>query len=268
MKRGKRLGVIAFGVVLLLMACQPHGAKRVGSYGKPNEIEAISASPTSAGLVASSSTSSSKGSTAALADVGYLNLRLVDRAGGIPVGIPVEITGPKSGNYFSNDEGRVGFEGPPGYYSLKVVKGCFDVIQVLSGGSGRMGLVSDQVTTGDLWVDWRYRIAPSANVTFDPDEQREWIPQHRIEVSFDVIDRCSNRLAPGGDLGNFTYQLQHLRLTSEPSMDADVHGRAHVGIACESPGLAQLNLVANHYPADVWELFSHQSGPDPNCNES
>ena len=134
----------------------------------PNEIEAISASPTSV-VPGESSGSTSKGNSAAASDIGYLNLRLVDRAEGIPVGVPVEITGPKSGKYFSNDDGRVGFEGPPGYYSLKVVKGCYDVIEVLSGGSGRMGLVSGQVTSGDLWVDWRYRIAPSGNVSFHPD---------------------------------------------------------------------------------------------------
>lgn len=249
-------------VSVALSLCLIVGACRSDNASKPKPLESLPttfASPTSA-----APEPSSKSSTIPPASTGAIVITLKDSNGAGPEGMPVQVEGTLAKRLISDSNGQVRLEGPPGNYRFKVVVGCSERLQVLSGGSGSGAIVAGMTATGQLNVDWQHRIAPSPPVFAT--ENGPWRIGQMVVLKFGVIDRCNEEdRAPGAVYPTYIFKTgPTTKLIGDPTLKADGDGFGSVGITCASEGPPQVTVVDSKNRRDALDLVaSASSGGSP-----
>lgn len=183
-------------------------------------------------------------------------------------GIHVKIAGPLEVTSISDGKGEVRIEGAAGYYTFKVVAGCFEKIQVLSGGGGKFGIAAGQTGRGQTLATWQHRVAPSPPVFSDPPP--EWSTGKTVTFRYDVIDRCGNKFpkTPGASFPTWAFETgPTLRLAEKPLLKADGSGYGYVKVVCLTEGVPELYLIDSRNPQDELDLIAYTVTGDfkPRC---
>lgn len=202
--------------------------------------------------------------------IGQLSLLVLDTQGKARAGVEVEIRGPVLRLITSDDKGKVNLELPAGYYSARITSGCKQNLDVLSGGSARLGVAANQTVEGELSVQWRRRIAPAGPVfsSYTP----YWPIGKEVDIRFNVVDRC-NRDAPfpHGDFASFRYkQSGPIQLVGQAPTQADQRGFGQLTIVCTAEGIPSMTFFDHEQPSDSTDLtqLDASSGIKPECRST
>jgi hypothetical protein len=202
---------------------------------------------------------------------GALQLRVLDHNGLARPGIPIDATGTKSLKLVSGDGGIVRTTVPAGRYSLKVVAGCTEDLDVQSGGTGQADVAVGQTTTGELRATWRHRYAPGPPTTYEATDGKptdtgtipHWRPDVPYEVTFGVHDRCkSDALAPGAVYPSYRFVTSaNTTVLADGGKKADGAGRGRLRASCSGRGVINLTSADSENPSeDAFDLLVEANG--------
>jgi hypothetical protein len=200
---------------------------------------------------------------------GTMLVTLVDQNDLNPENIPVRVSGPVNQTINSDSKGRVKITGPAGDYALQIAAGCTARLQITGGASGRARIVGGVEGQGQLGVAWNHRHGPDGSSYSS--SAGYWPVGQTIEVSFDMIDRCDKRKAPGAGYPTFNFQPSgNLQIIGTPTKKADENAQGHLSVRCTSPGDVSLFVVDSRNPPDRRDLIEHMGdfGPRPQCRNS
>ncbi|MBW3588171.1 MAG: hypothetical protein KY429_01995 [Actinobacteria bacterium] len=201
---------------------------------------------------------------------GILALTVRDQSGSGPEGIPVSIDGPIQEVKTTDSGGRVTMDLPPGFYSVGVLDGCTERLQVLSGGSAQLAIAPGETTEGELRTEWRHRFAPSGPVHSSVTPY--WPVGKEVSLRYNVVDRCRDELRePNGSIPTFRFHHNEvLSILGSPQMIGDGDGYGHLSIRCTREGAPTLMLVDELNPTDVLDLpkSDTSSGTPPECRHT
>lgn len=198
---------------------------------------------------------------------GSLVLTVRDQAGRTPEGISVSIEGPIQGLRTTDSSGKVSLDLPAGYYQARVMDGCYEGLQVLQGGSSRLGIAAGQTTAGELSTQWRHQYAPDAPVhsTYTP----HWPIGRDTNIRYTVFDRCKdNQTAPNATFPTFEFQYNdEIVIVGQPQLRADSDAIGHLTVRCQKEGFVKLWMVDKSNPDDYLDVAdkSSDSGLDVEC---
>ena len=198
---------------------------------------------------------------------GSLVLTVRDQSGRTPEGIPVSLEGPVQGVWITDSNGQITLTLRAAFYAARVMDGCYDRLQVLQGGSARLGIAAGDTTTGDLSVLWHHRYAPAAPVhsTYTP----HWPMGRETKIRFTVVDRCKDgERAPNVSFAPFEFQHDdRIVIEGQPQLSADSDGNGNVTVRCQREGPVKLWLVDRSNPDDFLDLAdkSSDSGLQVEC---
>jgi len=201
---------------------------------------------------------------------GILALTVRDQSGRGPKGIPVAIDGPVQHLKTTDAGGKLTMELAPGFYTVRVMDGCMDVLQVLAGGSGQLAIAPGETTEGELRTEWRHRVAPSGPVSSSITPY--WPVGREVSLRYNVIDRCKDEArAPNGSMPTFRFHHDDsVAIVGSPQMTADNDGYGHVTITCRREGTPVLALADEANPGDALDLPKNDisSGRPPECRNT
>ncbi|MCA1839713.1 MAG: hypothetical protein ABR507_04185 [Actinomycetota bacterium] len=198
---------------------------------------------------------------------GDLVLTLVDQNKNHPEGIPVQIRGPINKTLLSNKDGLVELHGPSGSYGFQVMAGCSDNVIVSFGQSGKSYVVDGRTGTGMLGVSWHRRIGPGDS-TF-ASEVPHWLVGDIVDVSWDVIDRCTSSKSPSVSVDHYAYlPSSNVEVIGVPTMSVDDNAQAHLKVRCKTAGPMNLYVYDRTNPGDKTDLVTSMLFDSANKNET
>lgn len=198
-------------------------------------------------------------------ETGTLEITVVDQNDNNPPGIEVEIYGPVTHVKATDDKGKATFEVPPGEYEVAALPGCGKTTIVKQATHGTGKVVGNAITRGDLQVEWRSRFGPGLAV--QASKVPYWPLGQDVQLTFDVIDRCSERRAPNASYPSFHFITSpELVLAEPPELRSDEVGHGRVLVRCVKEGKPKLWMADRLNPADTINLIEYIA-PSPGVSE-
>jgi hypothetical protein len=120
-------------------------------------------------------------------------------------------------------------------------------------------IAAGQTGEGTLEVSWQRRVGPAgpAHASYTP----AWPVGRENAIRFDVVDRCTQERAPGGNLNGYAFVAgDNLRVVGEQPAAADEDGYGWITVVCERAGEAVLEVVDERNPADRLDLVAEERG--------
>lgn len=191
-------------------------------------------------------------------------------------GIPATVTGPTSTSLVSDRRGILALRGAPGTYVIEIGPTCGPEIQVQTSARGTASVAPGQVARGTLGVVWRHRFAPQGPVEYQGADDasaaketgRRWPLGVTYLVRFTVVDRCSDRPAPGAAYPTYRFASTPGVDVEAPAAPADPAGRGTVRMTCRQP-VDEVTLIVSdaESDADRYDLFdrAHLGDSAPEC---
>lgn len=255
------------GIVLIVLAI---GLSACGSSGK-----GASRSPTPEDfqygqeLIIEASPSPSSGDNAPDPTKGVMTLTLRDHNDRGPEAIPIKVSGGLETQLWSNKDGRVRIEAPPGNYQFEIVAGCTDRLIVEAGGRGHGAIVAGTSVNGTLRVRWQHRIVPGIGAY--PSQYPDWYVGQTIDVHYDVLDRCRDDKAPGGSFPTWGFRTsQNIEIVGNPQLTADGKAQSLISVRCKATGEASLVAFDTKNPPDEFDLIRYMvvmAGAKMQCSD-
>lgn len=159
----------------------------------------------------------------------------------------------------TDSKGQIRVNLDPGDYSIRVMTGCNDALQILNGTAGRAGVALGLTTTAKLSVSWHHRRAPAPPVFSSVTPY--WPIGEEVDVRFDVVDRCADlQRVPRASFSTHVLEVnENLRFTRPVNRVADDSGYGYAHVACIREGQTHLLSKAPDDPSDTIDLLDYDS---------